>query len=311
MTVFRKAALAALTSLACLPSIASASTCWYPEEARAAQVRGLQTMLMVGTLRCRHHSRASEYLYGDFIENQRRVLDANNTILKARFERESGYQRGQNAYDRFATALANQYSEQLDEPGFCSTVHHYARQAARADSRELLRLADAVAEPPVIGQCRPADDAYASQRRDDRYGNASAYRGPPPPRVAVADSAMAEVAAPAPVAPSPEPVVVAQADADKLERVLEVAQAPTPVEAVVQSAAQIEAPPAINRDEALKAALVALESALTALAAANALAPVEAAPAAIAPPSGAIEVDAGAADPGVATNTYVPAAETR
>lgn len=310
MTVFRKAALAASISLACLPSIAQASTCWYPEEARAAQVRGLQTMLMVGTLRCRHHSRASEYLYTDFIENQRGTLDANNAILKARFERESGYDRGQGAYDRFATTLANQYSEQLDEPGFCATVHHYARQAAYADNRELLRLADAVAEPPRTDRCRPSDDMFASGAGQDRY-DLGAHRGPPPPRVAVSDPAapVGEPAAPV----LAEPVVVADAGADKFERVMEVAQAeaPAPVEAMIQPAAQIEAPATGDRDEALKAALIALESALAALQAATASMPAEAAPIAVAEPTGASDADAGAADPGVATNTYVPAAATR
>lgn len=306
MTVFRVAALAASMSLACLPSMAQASACWYPEEARAAQVRGLQTMLMVGTLRCRHHSRASEYLYTDFIDNQRGTLDANNAILKARFERESGYARGQGAYDRFATALANQYSEQLAEPGFCTTVHHYARQAAYADSRELLRLADAVAEPPRTDRCRPADDMVAAGAGQDHYDR-GAHRGPPPPRVAVADpgAPFGEATAPVPA----EPVIVAEAGADKLERVMEVAQAPAP--ATVQPAAQVEGPAAADRDEALKTALLALESALAALQAATAAMPEPAAPVAAVEPVGAVEVDAGAADPGVATNTYVPAAETR
>src|SRR3712207_3600789 len=107
MRVFRMAALAAISSLAVCSSLAQASNgCWYPNESRAAQVRALQTMLMVGTLQCRRSYEASEDLYNDFIYSQRGFLDANAYVLKGHFSRENGVERGQSAYDRFGTSLA-------------------------------------------------------------------------------------------------------------------------------------------------------------------------------------------------------------
>lgn len=290
MAVFRKAAFAAMTSLACLPSIAEASRCWYPDEARAAQVRGLQTMLMVGTLQCRHRSRQSEHLYTDFIESQRGALDANSAILKARFERENGYGGGQVDYDRFGTALANRYSEQLNGPADCATVHRFAWLAARAGRQELLRLADLVAEPPVTGLCRP------SYEMADRHSL--------PPRIAIADPAES-----APAGAAPVMVADATGAGGKLERVLEAASPaatpdlPAPAEPIVQAASQIEIAPAPapvpSRDDTLKAAIVALQDAVTALQAASVLPPAE--------PAGGAAVDAQAADPGSVVVVDVPA----
>lgn len=313
MSVLRLAALAALTSLACFPSAARASACWYPEEARAAQVRGLQTMLMVGTLQCRHRSRLSESLYTDFILSQRGLLDANSAILKARFIRENG-PGGERAYDRFGTRLANQYSERLDDPDLCATVHRLARHAAGASERELLRLADTVAEPPVSGECRPVDYAYEPSGRENSFARYEARRAAQPPRIAIADHAE-----PAPPTANAAPVEIAgaadaAATARKLERVLEATSSAAatalpaaPAEAKVQPAAQVEAVPApapaqADRDEALRVAIAALQSAVAALQAASAVEP--AAP----EPAGGAAVDAKAADFGTVDKVEVPGA---
>lgn len=291
MGMFRVAAFAAMTSLACFPSMAEASACWYPDEACAAQIRGLQTMLMVGTLQCRAGSQASEYLYTDFIVNQRRVLDENNAILKARFGREAGWNEGQRAYDRFATALANRYSERLDDPTFCATVQRFSRLAAGATRQQLAQLADAVAEPPATNLCRST------------YSRIEHYVSPPaPPRISVADVDEAPAAAPTLEKAQSEPVMTADAGPGSatMERATEAR-----AEAVVRPASVTTTEPAAaaavpNRDDKLEAAIAALQSAVTALQAVNANAHSDATPHA------AAEVDAKAADPGHVTVIKVP-----
>jgi hypothetical protein len=290
MGVFRVAAFAAMTSLVFIPSISqAASSCWYPNEARAAQVRGLQTMLMVGTLQCRRSYQASEGLYNDFVVNQRRFLDANIQILKARFTRENGEAAGQAAYDRFGTSLANQYSEQLDDPEFCRTVQQFARIAAGASRQELLELADAVAAPPASGFCRPSAYGFDQDRVSDRRDP------PPPPRVAIAS----DVDGPAPIAvaavtATPEPTLAQAAPASAAEpepaaasdAKLELAAAAPvaaadPLPALVPAAAKLElieqvkaepaaSPDSPKRGDALQAAIAALQSAVVALQAATA-----------------------------------------
>lgn len=260
MRIVRVAALAALSSLALFPSAASAgSACWYPNESRAAQVRGLQTMLMVGTLQCRNSNRYSVENYGDFVTNQRPVLDSTADVLKAHFLRETGSAGGQRAYDAFATSLANRYSAEMDGPAFCDTVDEFVRLAANASRDQLMQLAEAVAEAPDSRACGSSpyrfDTADVRTRQPDngRWSNS-----PPIPRVAVAEAV---------AVPDPEPPAAAPAAADAKVAV---------IEKVVAAAAPIAAPAATptaavqpSKDEALKAAIVALQSAITALQAAT------------------------------------------
>ncbi len=237
-------------------------------------------MLMVGTLQCRGHHRASVDLYNDFVASQRGVLDANSYVLKSHFMRENGISQGQSAYDRFGTSLANQYSAQLDDPEFCETVHHFARLAARATTEELLELADAVAEAPRGGVCRPSQYSFEESRLDDGRDDYARRREPlPPPRVVISDGTEAALEAkPAFVeavdAPQPAP---APAPAPAVAEAKETS-VPVPAEAKLELIQQVNAEPAValaapaapGRDEALQAAIVALQSAVAALQAASA-----------------------------------------
>lgn len=245
-------------------------------------------MLMVGTLQCRRSHQASIDLYNDFVTSQRGVLDANSNVLKSHFMRENGISQGQHAYDRFGTSLANQYSAQLDDPEFCETVHHFARLAARATTDELLELADAVAEAPRGGVCRPSQYRFEHPRYDDGRDDHAARREPlPPPRVLISDGTEVAVAATpaivqeaaAAAEAAPAAVNVATIEPAPAPAVAEVsgAPAPLPVEAKLELIEQVKAEPAVapapaapRRDEALQAAIAALQSAVVALQAASA-----------------------------------------
>ena len=165
----RLAAFAALSSLALFPSVAKAGDCWLPNEAEAAQVRGLQLMLMVGTLQCRTSHRDLSGLYNDFVEQQRPVLVQNAQLLKNHFQRENGMNGWQSASDRFETSLSNLYSAELDDGGYCATIGDLARGAADASWPYLLLLSQSVADAPVSGRCEAPDP----------YGRAEARRLPP------------------------------------------------------------------------------------------------------------------------------------
>jgi hypothetical protein len=236
-------------------------------------------MLMVGTLQCRGTYRASEGLYNNFVRSQRGFLDANANVLKAHFMRENGVNRGQAEYDRFGTSLANQYSSRLDDPDYCDTVHHFARLAARASNDELLALADAVAEPPRSGVCRPSNYQHDRPAFDDARDDYVRNEEPlPPPRIVISDPADSPVAPalvqeakaesePAPLVAPEAPFATASAE--------EAVPAPVAPEAKVALIQQVEAEPAVDptspsRDDALKAAIVALQSAVVALQAVSA-----------------------------------------
>lgn len=270
----RLAALAALSSLALFPSVAKAGDCWLPNEAEAAQVRGLQLMLMVGTLQCRTSHGDLAGLYNDFVEQQRPVLVQNAQLLKNHFQRENGMNDWQSASDRFETSLSNLYSAELDDGGYCATIGDLARDAADASWPDLLLLSQSVADAPVSGVCQASDP----------YGRAEARRVPP--KVALTEAlrtpsraekvAIAAVAAaPAPAAPvAVEAAATMEPAPVTAEAALFVAEEAATVEqtslADEKKADVVAAAAAPTKDDALNAAIVALQSAVTALQAASA-----------------------------------------
>jgi hypothetical protein len=250
MRFARVAALAVVPSLALFSTTAyAADSCWYPNEAKAAQLRDFQTMLMVGTLQCRSSNKFAVERYNEFVTRQRGLLDANAYVLKTHFLRENGIQQGQGAYDGYATQIANMQSAKAADPGFCASVDTFVRMGTDATQADLLVLAQSVSEAPASGPCPPSN--YMAAKSDSGADQADA-------------AAAVTVATPETKAAVVEPGAASDAPA----------AAATP--AVVETAAEVPAPakavtpPAPSRDEALRAAIAALQSATAALQAATA-----------------------------------------
>jgi hypothetical protein len=156
----RVAAFAALSSLVLFaPAAEAADSCWYPNEAKAAQLRDFHLMLMVGTLQCRNNDVYAVKRYNDFVTKQRGILDANFQVLKVHFSRESVTGQGQRDYDAFATSLANKNSSRSQDPGYCDSIDSLVRMATDASQPDLLVLAETMTEPPVSGLCTPSNYA--------------------------------------------------------------------------------------------------------------------------------------------------------
>lgn len=275
MRFARVAALAALPSLALLTTTAfAAPSCWYPNEVKAAQLRDFHAMLMVGTLQCRTSNKFAIERYNDFVSTQRGLLDANSNVLKAHFLREHGIQDGQGAYDRYATSLANNQSARASDAGFCSTIDTFIRMATAASQPDLLILAQSISTAPESGACPPAN--YAATEPAAPKDDSTAAVATEPATAAVAVAAPSDAKAAVAAAPAAETALAtAPAKAEP---------APSPVPdapKVAQTAAEAKpAAPPVSREDALQAAVVALQSAAAALQAANtSAAPTEAAPA--------------------------------
>jgi hypothetical protein len=138
-------ALGAAATTALLASPANAG-CWTDAAYQAAQVRELDTMLMVQALRCRKTSATFLNEYNQFVQTSRPVLLKANAELKAHFG-------GLNAYDNYMTTVANRYGAgtgDLDCDDTASIVR--AAVATRGSSDALYRLAaDARMEPAIDG----------------------------------------------------------------------------------------------------------------------------------------------------------------
>ena len=144
-------ALTAVTGVAMLAGSANAA-CWTDEAYKAAQVRELDTMLMVEALRCRKTVANFVADYNRFVVASRPALIQANATLKGHFARIVGERGALNAYDNYMTTVANRYgagTEGLNCADVASMVR--AASAAKGSADELHRLA-------VTAQMYPAID---------------------------------------------------------------------------------------------------------------------------------------------------------
>ena len=147
--------LAAASLLFTAPAQAQMA-CWGPKEAAAAKLRDLQSRLMVATMRCRAMGVDVLGPYNDFVRTNRDTIQAANGVIKAQFVAGHGPD-GMDQYDRFTTALANEYGDDPTDGAVCEETAMVAVEAASAqgDVTALLALADRTGPPPILpgGEC--------------------------------------------------------------------------------------------------------------------------------------------------------------
>lgn len=156
-------AFAAAAATAMLAGSAHAA-CWTDAAYKAAQVRELDTMLMVEALRCRKTSASFLGNYNRFVQVSRPALVQANAELKTHFG-------GLSAYDNYMTTVANRYgagTEGLD----CRDVGQIVQAglAAKGSAEGLYQVAvNADVEASISGgRCRGVTKApagYVASRR--------------------------------------------------------------------------------------------------------------------------------------------------
>jgi hypothetical protein len=157
MMVTGKTIAAAMAVASCVVTPAQADMgCWNQEQTAAARVRDLQSRLMVASLRCRAIGVDVFEPYNAFVSSNRGTIQAANTVLRAQFS--AGYgDEGETAYDRFTTALANEYGADATTGDICAETADAALEAVEAagDTGKLLALADRLGPTPELpgGQC--------------------------------------------------------------------------------------------------------------------------------------------------------------
>ena len=207
--------------------------CWADREVSAAQLRKLQTMLMVATLRCRAAHIDISADYDSFVGAQKDTITRANLLIKQHFAADGGSQAD---YDRFATSLANGFGDNETSEGSCAEAAMLAHEASMASPASLEPLALGRVFPVTLpgGNCAaPAAPVVAA--------------GPVVPARAVAVAAALPV-----VQPAPAPIVPIDANADEAPAV------PAPVAVAVASAPppQPKAEPAMLPAEVLAAMAV-------------------------------------------------------
>ena len=119
--------LTAATMLAAASSPVFADKCMSEAEARADEVRFLQTQLMVAALQCRKVDNGlMSVLYNDFVRNYRTDLVASSQNLKPYLARTGG-----GKMDAYLVEIANNISlKSASTPDFCSQAIAAASSAA-------------------------------------------------------------------------------------------------------------------------------------------------------------------------------------
>lgn len=153
MRVMKGLAIAAACGAIATPGEAA---CWSSAAYQAAQVRELETMLMVEALRCRRTDANFLPQYNEFVRTSRPALIRVNDTLRGHFASAVGQSRALDAYDDYVTSVANRYgagTAGLD----CEDMASIARAAAGAQGSHeaLAELARAADMQPVIpgGRC--------------------------------------------------------------------------------------------------------------------------------------------------------------
>jgi len=106
------------------------AACWKSDEASAASVRELQSMLMVAALRCQVSGYPMMNDYNQFVQANRTAIVAMNDRIKAHFIRAFGPVGGQRAYDSFTTSMANGYGAAASGADVCGDADSLAREGA-------------------------------------------------------------------------------------------------------------------------------------------------------------------------------------
>lgn len=156
--------LAVMAACAALATPVNAA-CWSDTAYRAAQVRELDTMMMVEALRCRRTDANFLPAYNDFVRTSRVALVRANDELRAHFATIVGSARALGAYDDYMTTVANRYG--AGTAGIdCRDMASIAAAAAAANGS-----GEALAELAERAEMRP----NVPGARCDREGPATTF----------------------------------------------------------------------------------------------------------------------------------------
>jgi len=201
--------------------------CWTAREASAAQLREMQTMLMVAALRCRAGRMDITADYDDFVASQRETLAHANIVIKQHFADDGGTQAD---YDRFATSLANDFGDDPTSEGSCAEAAMLAHDGAMVSPAALEPLAAARLFPVALpgGYCSARQVPVAMAAADPFRRADPAPEFAPEPAAPVALPVRTAAALPI-VQPAAAPIVPIDQDAEAAPQPPVVALAPPPM----------------------------------------------------------------------------------
>ena len=254
--MFRKStrfgALLACAAIALSAGQVSASSydmCFDEATAPSAQIHQFQTMLMVGSLKCRNLDPTSLRRYGDFVTSRSGDLARHTDSVRDSFQQRFGPAMGTRMFRLYETSLGNEFSGIEMTRASCQDLGTYARMAERANHADI-----AIISGLATNRAVPFCPASYTAEADAVYA--------PEPLPPVVD----------PVPPAPERVVAAPPPTPpagpheaEFAEIVTAPVVPIADETLPSAAATVAAAEPVDSDARLAQAIEALDNAANAL----------------------------------------------
>lgn len=115
--------------------------CFDDEDTQSAQIHQFQTMLMVGSLKCRGLDPSSLRRYGDFVTSRSGDLAMHTDAVRESFNQRFGTTMGTRMFRLYETSLGNEFSRIDMNWATCQDLGTYARMAERANHADIATIA--------------------------------------------------------------------------------------------------------------------------------------------------------------------------
>lgn len=134
------AAIAGALVLTNAAPASAASACWSADLVRAARLRQLDVMLMVGSLRCRTTAQDYRTAYDRFLVRHRPMLSKANFAMLGEMRLKLGSVGASDTLDRASVRMANQYGQQAGYS--CAELGEVASALAKGGPEALTNAAE-------------------------------------------------------------------------------------------------------------------------------------------------------------------------
>lgn len=148
-------------ALVAAPTSASAApSCWSSDLVRAAKLRQLDVMLMVGSLRCRSTGQDYRAAYDRFLLRHRPALGKANMAILGEMRARLGSVGALDTLDRASVRMANRYGEQA---GYgCGDLGEVTAALAESGGEALVSAAETLVGEDVALEACPVQVAVAT-----------------------------------------------------------------------------------------------------------------------------------------------------
>ncbi len=153
------ASLAGVLAGGTASAASAAPSCWSAEMERAARLRQLDVMLMVGSLRCRSTAQDYRAAYDRFLLRHRPVLGRANLRMLSEMRLKLGFAGAAESLDKASVRMANRYGQ---EGGYgCADLAEVTAALARSGPEALTDAADMLVGDDVTMATCPVQVATA------------------------------------------------------------------------------------------------------------------------------------------------------